>query len=162
MKHSRILFAIVLLTASSHSTQAQDPNAAMKKCAQIANNKQRLACFDKLAKSTARDTAKDASKQAKQTSMNIIDFLIDGKQWVGKKVIVTGCELIHSNNQTLCFAPEDAGHFFVGSFANREDQRNTMLNCSSTKRCPVTISGTVDMLLNAFLELSSAEIIQRQ
>ena len=162
MKHSRILFAIVLLAASSHPTQARDPNAAMKKCAQIANNKQRLACFDKLARPTARDTVKDASKQAKQPSVDIIDFLIDGKQWVGKKVVVTGCELIHFNNQTLCFAPEDAGHFFVGGFANREDQRNTMLNCSSTKRCPVTISGTVEMLLNAFLELSNVEIIQRQ
>jgi hypothetical protein len=162
MKHLSALFAIVLLTASSQSAPAQDRNDAMKKCAQMTDKKERLTCFDQFRTPAAGDTVKDVPKQAKQATsapiaaeVDMVDFLVDGKQWLKKKVVVTGCELAHVGNISTCHSP--AGFFFVTTYANKEDLRETMRKCTGGTRCPVTISGIVGTY-GGSLALSKAEI----
>jgi hypothetical protein len=162
MKRLSVLFVIVLLTATSQSVLAEDRNDAMKKCAQMTDKKERLTCFDQFRTPAAGDTVKDAPKQAKQATpapiaaqVDMVDFLVDGKQWIKKKVVVTGCGLTHAGNISTCQSP--AGFFFVTSYANKEDLRDTMRKCTGGTKCPVTISGIVGTY-GGTLALSNAEI----
>jgi hypothetical protein len=108
--------------------------------------------------------ARDVPKQAKpatsasiEAEVDMIDFLVDGKQWLKKKVVVTGCGLTHIGNISSCQSP--AGYFFVTTYANKESLRDTMRKCAGGTQCPVTISGTVGTYAGS-LALENAEIIR--
>lgn len=98
-----------------------------------------------------------AISQVVPAQVDMIDFLVDGKQWLKKKVVVIGCGLTHVGNISTCQSP--AGYFFVTSYANKEDLRDTMRRCAGGTQCPVKISGIVGTYAGS-LALSNAEIIR--
>jgi len=76
-------------------------------------------------------------------TMDAIDFLVDGKEMVGKWVTVTGCSIQVAANLVTCQVP--VGFFWVDKDSlSKEDLRQSMRQCSPTSPCPADITGVVD------------------
>jgi hypothetical protein len=76
-------------------------------------------------------------------TMDAIDFLVDGKEMVGKWVTVTGCSIQVVANIVSCQVP--VGFFWMDrDTLSKEDLRQSMRQCSQTSPCPADVTGVVD------------------
>ena len=93
-------------------------------------------------------------------TMDAIDFLVDGKEMVGKWVTVTGCSIQVVGNFVTCQVP--VGYFWVDKDSlSKEDLRQSMRQCSPTSPCPADVTGVVDTWFDG-LTLRQGKIAWKQ
>ena len=73
-----------------------------------------------------------ASAQNIEKSLDVIDFIVDGPDLIGKKVTVTGCSFGSANSTSVkCGAPNHVGTIFIDSPSlDRESLRRALKTCA--------------------------------
>ena len=68
---------------------------------------------------------------AEPLTMDVVDFLVDGKSLTGKFVTVTGCQLVAANSFAIQCSAGSAGNFPIDSASlAREDLRKALRQCT--------------------------------
>lgn len=80
--------------------------------------------------------------------MDILDFMVDGKDLVGKTVIVTGCKFKGADTMSvLCSAGMQGNISIESNTLDKEDFRRALKTCAglaSSETCAGSVTGTVD------------------
>jgi hypothetical protein len=134
---------ILLLCLSSFNVVADDVTEQFSACAVTDNDKERLACYDKL-----RDdiVAANQPKQAKlkgYTPIDLADLKVDIKSMVGKKVEVSA--LIQTMGDTSFLKSDALDMSPVFSLTDKlpRDDRKKLLNGCQAILCGGTFYGTI-------------------
>ena len=89
-----------------------------------------------------------ASAQNIDKTLDVIDFLVDGPDLIGKKVTVTGCSFTNADSTSVnCRAPNYTGNVFVDSKSmERESLRRASKTCAGYDQhahCRGSVTGIV-------------------
>ena len=89
-----------------------------------------------------------ASAQNVDKTLDVIDFLVDGPDLIGKKVTVTGCSFRNADSRSVnCRAPNYTGNIYIDSKSmERESLRRALKTCAGYEQhahCPGSVTGIV-------------------
>jgi len=101
------------------------------------------------------------------TVIDAVDFLVDGKEMVGRHVTVTGCELSNAGDTVVFCHVRSGGHgagdiVLDSSTMRREDLRRALRNCTEVLPkgdCPVReVSGRVGRTRGGLVVINNAKV----
>jgi hypothetical protein len=80
-------------------------------------------------------------------TMDVIDFLVDWRGFIGQTVTVTGCSLQQAGDKVVVCSAGSQGMFFIdGNTLSREDLRRALRKCAGFEKgdeCRVDVTGNV-------------------
>ena len=140
MRRARRALALLAIVGAGLSAPAVVAQQAtdFAGCTGIANDIERLACFDRVAAPLAGDGKVSA---AVCTPMTVEDLKLDYAELLGKCAEVTGTVMQAADIVMLMQSMMDANPFFVDISALTRDERKILLNCPTG--CQLTVTGTV-------------------
>lgn len=89
-----------------------------------------------------------ADQQKVFRSLDVIDFIVDGRSLYGKRVTVTGCRITGASKSMVnCDGPGTSGHFYVEAVTlDREALRRSLRLCADfvdKPTCHADVTGLV-------------------
>lgn len=133
-------FALVALVATGFSAPAvmAQQVADFAGCTGIANDIERLVCFDRVASPLAGEGTVSA---AVCTPMSVEDLKLDYTDLLGKCVEVSGTVIQAGDIAMLMQSMMDTNPFYLDTSTLSRDERKILLNCPTG--CQLTVTGTV-------------------
>lgn len=150
--------AAFMAVAGAFPAGGQEP-ADIGRCRSVADNAERLNCYDKLVAS-ARPGTLPPSKQSYR-AVSLTDLKLDYDSLRGQGVEVSGTLMLSGEMALLASSATDASPLLVDLKAVPRDQRRALLERCTVPGCAVTMHGTVDRVMEQRAIVADGAAIQQ-